>query len=212
MKRWAPVLIVLCLPDTVPAAEPIGRLFYTPAQRAQLDTARAQRSRANLGNESTEPQTVPEVVTLDGAVQRSDGKSTIWINNRPYADGDRRGAVAITRRNPDGSVTLTTPQAEKGVRLKVGQSVEILSGRIEEPYARSDRREQPPGPSAKPPPAVVAKKPPATMSKADRDKEDRQRQLEDAVRALQEAAAANPGAIPAPQPAGTPVPAGPAAR
>lgn len=121
--------------EAVPA-EPLGRLFYTPPQRAQLDLARSQRSRATLANESTEAQSVPEVVTVNGAVRRSDGKSTIWINNKPVAEGDRRGAVSVAGKNADGSVTLQTNQTERGVSLKVGQSVEVLSGRIEEPYSR----------------------------------------------------------------------------
>ena len=70
-----------------PAEEPLGRLFFTPAQRAQLDVARKQRARTTLATERAEEATsaapTPQTITYDGVVQRSDGKSTVWINSRP---------------------------------------------------------------------------------------------------------------------------------
>lgn len=73
--------VSLCLasPGLAAAADP-GRLFYTPAQRAQLENARARNV--------TQPSRVaadsaPPVVRFDGVVIRSDGKGTRWINGRP---------------------------------------------------------------------------------------------------------------------------------
>lgn len=119
------------------AAEPPGRFFFTPAQRAQLDTARSQKSRVTLASENEQDAApVAEILTLGGSVRRSDGKSTVWINNRAINNGDASGGVIVDRLRPNGALSLQVPQSARSIELKVGQSVDIVSGTIEEPYAR----------------------------------------------------------------------------
>lgn len=131
-------------------AEPLGRLFFTPAQRAQLDIARSQKSRATLASDQEEAVPVPEVVTYGGIVRRNDGKTTVWINNRAVNDGKATDKLPVASRvRPDGSVNLQMPQSDRSVNLKVGQSVEIVSGTIAEPYARRPAAAKPaPKPAA----------------------------------------------------------------
>ena len=74
-------LVVLGLASESPAAD-LGRLFYTPAQRAQLEAARAR-------NVTQAPSAAPAAAAappqrFDGVVIRSDGASTSWINGRPH--------------------------------------------------------------------------------------------------------------------------------
>jgi len=187
-----------------PAQERVGRLFFTPAQRASLDVARSQRARAALASDKTEQEAapVPQTITYSGVLRRSDGKTTVWINNQPVHDRDSAGAAAIVGRvRPDGSVTLQVPQSGRSVILKPGQSVELLSGAVEEGYSR---RLEAPKPESKPgaKPAADAKtaKPAAPDSAAQREREERESQrLEDAIsRALTETASARPGAAPRP--------------
>jgi hypothetical protein len=145
------------------AAEPLGRLFYTPAQRAQLDAARSQKSRAAPAAEPEEPPPLPEVVTYDGVVRRSDGRTTVWINNRAINDGRAPGGAPVTSRlRPDGSVSLGIAQSDRSVNLKVGQSVEIVSGTIAEPYGRARGSDKAAGK-----PAVSGPKPGAAGAPAD---------------------------------------------
>lgn len=118
------------------AAEPLGRLFFTPAQRAQLDTARSQKSRAMLPSDE-EVAPLPETITYSGMVRRNDGKSTVWLNNRAINDRQpTEGVPAVGHVRPDGRIILEPPQGGAKTELKVGQSLEIVSGTIEEPYAR----------------------------------------------------------------------------
>ena len=137
MKR---ALVTLALAVAWPpsfAAEPLGRLFYTPAQRAQMDAARSQKSRPPVASEQEQAASMPEVVTFDGVVRRSDGRTTVWINNRAINDGKAVGGVPLASRlRPDGSVNLGIAQSDRSVDLKVGQSVDIVSGTIAEPYNR----------------------------------------------------------------------------
>ena len=128
-------------PAVAKPPEPVGRLFFTPPQRAQLDVARIQRARTTLATEKTEEVStaapVPQTLTYDGAVRRSDGKTTVWINSRPVNDKDpATGAVIVGRVRPDGSVSLQMPQSGRSVELKPGQSVELLSGQIEDGLSR----------------------------------------------------------------------------
>jgi hypothetical protein len=189
--------------------ERLGRLFFTPAQRASLDVARSQRARAAVATERTEQEAtpVPQTITYNGVLRRSDGKTTVWVNNQPVHDRESAGAAAIVGRvRADGSVTLQVPQSGRSVTLKPGQSVELLSGNVEEGYAR---RLEGPKPEPKPAAKSAAKsaadarsaKPAAPDSAAQREREERETQrLEEAIsRALVETAAARPGgALPAP--------------
>lgn len=185
-----------------PAAEQLGRLFFTPAQRSSLDVARTQRARATLSTEKTEQDATPaaQTITYDGMVRRSDGRSTVWLNSRPVNDREPAGGAAIVGRvRPDGGVILQVPQSGRRVELKPGQSVELLTGAVEEGYSRRPPTQPEPKPAVKAEPAAKSAKPsPAEQrAAAERQREERER-IEDAVsRALQENAAARPGA-PAP--------------
>jgi len=197
------VLAAVATPLPGAAAEPLGRLFFTPAQRSSLDIARSQRTRVTVATEKTEETAapLPEVISYGGMVRRSDGETTVWINNRAVSDKEAKGGTPrVTQVRPDGAVSLQVPQSGRSVSLKVGQSVELLSGSIDEGYAprRAPKPEAKVGP--KPPSKPAAEAAAASSPSADRAREERERQrdLEDAVRALQEAAAsAKPPPVPA---------------
>lgn len=178
MKRvLLTVALVLALGEA-PAAEPLGRLFYTPAQRAQLDVARSQKSRAPLESEKEDAMPAPDVVIYGGVVRRSDGKTTVWINNRAVNDGKAADRLPVASRvRPDGSINLQVPQTNRSVNLKVGQSVDIVSGTIGEPYARSPAAKPEPRPAAASRGSAAATpeapRPPSTRKDQDNNDQDR---------------------------------------
>lgn len=145
-----------CVPASAVAADGLGRLFFAPAQRAQLDTARAQRDRRGgpmtAETEVAAPQG-PDVVTYSGVVRRSDGKSTVWINGKPMTERTRDSDVNVIGVRRDGAVSVNVPQADRSASLRVGQSMDVMSGKIEEPYARRETLYRPP---AKPAPSSPA--------------------------------------------------------
>ena len=59
--------------NSAPAAEPLGRLFFTPQQRQDLD----RRRQANIQESAA---TVNSTLTVNGQVSRSRGKNTVWIS------------------------------------------------------------------------------------------------------------------------------------
>ena len=126
-------------------AQGLGRLFLTPDQRAQLDLARVKRDQRPLANNDATPITAPPArqgpatVTFNGSVQRSDGKSTVWINGRPVNERNLHGNEAdvnVLGVARDGALSITIPQARRTASLKVGQQLDVISGRVEESYAR----------------------------------------------------------------------------
>lgn len=131
--KTAIAIAALLMAQLAHAAEPLGRFFYTPEERARLDALRAQKAVAVV---QVKDEPVPEIVKFNGIVRRSDGKATVWINNQPLSEAelrDKQSIVGTVSRN--GQVTLQAPQGSVQMRLKVGQSAELLSGRIDESYA-----------------------------------------------------------------------------
>ena len=59
------------------AAQELGRLFFTPDQRAALDARRKARV---PDKPAATPQVESPVTRVNGVVQRSGGKSTVWVN------------------------------------------------------------------------------------------------------------------------------------
>lgn len=134
MSRKLLAIALLFSAGTAMGAD-LGRMFFTPAERAMLDNARKKSIRGEVISETKAAAPVPQNVSVTGMVRRSDGKSTIWVNNRPVTDR-QTGAVKVAPTANDNRVKLTVPESGRSVDLKVGQSVEILSGTIEEGYAR----------------------------------------------------------------------------
>ena len=135
--RALPLICMLSIANAAAAAE-LGRMFFTPAQRATLDNARKQNIRAEIGNENEQQPSaapVPQSVSVNGVIRRSDGKNTIWLNNRVVNEQQPGGLNAAIGKG-DNRVRLNVPESGRNLDLKVGQTVEIVSGTIEESYLR----------------------------------------------------------------------------
>ena len=156
------------------AAQPLGRFFFSPTERAQLDIARLQKKAPSAAPDAVEAPPAPQVVTYGGLVRRSDGRQMLWLNNQLVDAKEGLAGLSLKGRvKPDGAVTL---QAQSGatVDVKVGQSVEVYTGRVAETRKPQAETPKPPADAkaeegkpaegkdtaeSKPPP--VAAKPPA---------------------------------------------------
>ncbi len=113
------------------AAEPFGRLFFTPSQRAALDAGkqvskpRSARAVAPRG---------PRAVTLNGVVTRSDGGTAVWINGRAADGKGVPGVRASASATDPTSAQLRVGGVPTSVRLRVGQQLNRVSGKVLEPY------------------------------------------------------------------------------
>lgn len=85
-RTWRALLLAAIglLPLSLSAAEspPTGleRLFFTPAQRADLQAARARP--AASADRPGSPDPAPDIVRFDGVLIRSDGKTTRWVDGK----------------------------------------------------------------------------------------------------------------------------------
>ena len=107
MMLLVPLSLLIFSPCRAEQIEP-GRLFYTPAQRAQLETARARNVTQIARPKQDVPVSASAPIRFDGVVIRSDGQSTRWV---------------------DGKAEIGTPSV-KG--LKPGQT--RVNGKVYEPY------------------------------------------------------------------------------
>ena len=180
MRHALLLLAAAAFANAATAAQPIGRLFFTPAERAQLDVARTQKQRTPQPGTAATPETAeappappaPQIITYSGIVRRNDGSAVLWLNNRPVDAKDALSGLAVKGRvRPDGTVTMQGPQAGTSIELKVGQRAELQSGKVVEARPAPP----PPKPEAaqtKPPEAEAGDKKsepaPAAQPKADK--------------------------------------------
>ena len=144
--------------STQPMPPPLGRLFFTPTERAQLDIARIQKkSMKPLSTEEPAAAPLPQTVTYGGIVRRSDGRAMLWINNQLVDEKEAFSAMNVKGRvRSDGVVTIQVPDSRETINLKVGQSVEVHSGKIAEtrrltPEVKPPPADPTPAPRSKPP-------------------------------------------------------------
>lgn len=90
------------------AAE-LGRLFFTPQERDQLEIQGAVKSDAPVQRDT---------LTVNGMIQKIGGKRIYWIN------GEQQDAVASPEKAP-ASVRVAVPGKPQPVEVKVGQRVEM---------------------------------------------------------------------------------------
>jgi hypothetical protein len=100
------------------AAQELGRLFFTPQQRQELD----RRREANVQESAS--AAVESSMTVNGHVSRSSGRTTTWINGVPQYD---------SVRTPDPShVTIGGREGDPPVDLKIGQTLDKTRGEVKD--------------------------------------------------------------------------------
>lgn len=139
-------LILLNNLPNVMAAESFGRLFTTNANRTELNNLRQTQKLSiaaptAVSDESTlsAPVVLPDAVTMQGYVQRTDGKkSTVWVNNQAVQENESIGDVQIGKLSKNSNqVPLKLPVNGKRFSLKAGQVYSPADNSVSEarPYA-----------------------------------------------------------------------------
>ncbi|MEO8009524.1 MAG: hypothetical protein ABI728_13535 [Betaproteobacteria bacterium] len=133
MRRYLRVFAVLiaALPWwPAHTAEPLGRLFFTPAQRNALDAGKHVRT-SQISPASA--VRVPQEVTLNGVVTRSDGESTVWVNGRPLDQRPDSGVNATASGSDPAAARVKVRGASNTVRMRVGQRLRPSTGKMPSP-------------------------------------------------------------------------------
>ena len=119
MSRYLFLFLTLPLSGIFASAQAgeLGRLFYTPQQREQLDF---QQSSGRTVDSSKH-----NYIIVNGVVQKHGGNRTVWIN------GTAQPAEQGNDRNPTVE-SVMVPGKSHAVRLKVGEPL-ILEAPAPEP-------------------------------------------------------------------------------
>jgi hypothetical protein len=116
------IALAALMPAKAADSPELGRLFFTPERRIALERQRTYNVQ--------EAQTLQgTTMSLDGVVQRSSGKATVWINRQAQNEGEsaRTGVSAVVSPKTPGSAMLA-PGEEKASQLKVGEAVNRATG------------------------------------------------------------------------------------
>jgi hypothetical protein len=117
MGNWRSFLAVVAFSASMQYALPasaqeLGRLFFTPQQRQDMDRRRSSNAQSVV-------VTPEDLVTVNGRVSRSSGKTTTWINGSPQEDA---------HRGPDASRVTIRQGEEAPTSLKVGETLDRVKG------------------------------------------------------------------------------------
>jgi len=142
------ISLIFCTPQGWAAdqsAKPVptmGRLFFSPNDRASLDNIR-QNSKApdkiikaeetNKIDQPIEDETaISKQVSVKGYVSRSDGKNTVWVNDKAMSEKSSTRDIAVGKlQKNSGQVEITLLGVEKSaISLKAGQIYDPASGKI----------------------------------------------------------------------------------
>ena len=103
----------------------LGRLFFSPTQRASMDLERLTGIAGAGGGAS---------VKLNGiAKNRISGKNTVWVNGTPLSGNQRLTGISPSRSDP-ASARVTTASGDP-VEVKVGQITDRATGQNSAPLA-----------------------------------------------------------------------------
>lgn len=129
------------------AAEPIGRLFTSPAERSNLDYLRQTKKKliapvivdAPINDVQAAPIELPDAVNLQGYVKRNDGKQgTVWVNDKALQENSRNKEVAVgSLQQESNRVPLKLTGNGKRLNLKAGQVYDPETNREREARNRN---------------------------------------------------------------------------
>jgi hypothetical protein len=130
------------------AAEPFGRLFTTPTERATLDHLRQTRkiepANVDQPQEAIEvAPVIPPEISVQGYVKRSDGKKgTVWINEKPVQENSSTGEMEVGKLPSEGNqIQIRVPGLDRSLKLKAGQAYDPQTDSITENKVRPGRSE-----------------------------------------------------------------------
>jgi hypothetical protein len=125
MKR-ASLFLALALAAPVAPAQELGRLFFTPEQRASLDA----RRKARVPDKPAAAVVASPVTRVDGYVKRSGGRSTVFINGDAVSEGAPEAPRIDTASTPSGSVSVTVGEGGSRARLRPGETLDRGNGEV----------------------------------------------------------------------------------
>jgi len=133
MKGLLMFLILLGFPG-LGIAEDLGRLFFTPEQRAALDA----RRKARVPDRPNITTTVSPTTRLDGYVKRQGGRSTVFVNGDAVLEGTADAPLVDPERR-GGRVPVTSGEGGQRVELRPGETLDRGTGQVRDVLGEGGR-------------------------------------------------------------------------
>src|SRR6266850_816225 len=128
---WIILMIASMLPWGITnSAEPLGRLFFTPAQRNALDAGK----QVNKPRAATAAPRAQRALKLNGVVTRSDNETTVWVNGRTVGNNGTSAADVAASDSDPATARVKLRGMGTQVKLRVGQSLDRSTGKVTEAY------------------------------------------------------------------------------
>jgi hypothetical protein len=128
MKRAAAALLACALlAPAAGGAQELGRLFFTPEQRAALDA----RRRARLPDKPAAVAASP-TTRLNGYVTRSSGKSTLWLDGYAVPENVQPEGLSLRRGRDASHVTVILGESGRRIDVRVGETVDRATGDVKD--------------------------------------------------------------------------------
>lgn len=124
-RAFALLLACAVLAPCAAAAQELGRLFFNPEQRAALDARRKARLPDKPMAAAPSPTT-----RIDGNVQRSSGRSTLFIDGAAVPDGTQPDGLRIRRSGDAGGVSVVIGEDNRRIDLRVGETLDRATGDV----------------------------------------------------------------------------------
>lgn len=107
-----------CVASTsITATEALGRLFFTPEQRRQME-------------QQTHPQGRGSVRINGYLLTMPSGKATAWIDGAAQEAEDRSEGLSVHAQSADlSNIVVTTPDGKKA-RVRVGDRLNTVTGTV----------------------------------------------------------------------------------
>jgi len=142
MKRLA-FLVVALLFAPLAEAQELGRLFFTPDQRAALDA----RRKARVPDKPAAAAVVSPTTRLDGFVKRQGGPSTVWVNGESLLETSPEAPRIGANRRDDGRVSIGVGEGGARVGLKPGEVLDRGTGEVRDLIGDGEIRVRPGAPA-----------------------------------------------------------------
>ena len=113
-------IFLLVLSCNVFAEKPLLRLFYSPNERAKIDSERRAPVKKENGNVSTKPKT--EIITVKGYLKRKGKSDVVWLNDK--------NTLKSNKLLPDVRVVSVGSKGKINLQIKNSGRVKVKPGKV----------------------------------------------------------------------------------
>ena len=135
MKLLCALSLVLLFAKSVEAQE-LGRVFFTPEQRAALDG----RRKARVPDKPAAAVVVSPTTRLDGFVRRSSGPSTVWVNGETLPENAPEAPRIQAGRAGSPRVSIGVGEGGRRAAMRPGEVLDRGNGEVRDVIGEGEIR------------------------------------------------------------------------